>query len=668
MAPVESAPNAHANSRAIAGWPNALAALFLLAIFVSLRILDDTARTAGLVVAWLAWAGMLAGRIRGRLSADADGKRLLLVVGGPADALLLVGGALSEWFVFGDKVPDPVLAGGVLALVAGGALTLALELVTGPMRATGFVDNRRVLAAARTAATLVAAVAGLFALNYGAAKLDIRRDFSFAAPTAPSAATLSMLDAASCTDADGKPGKPEIFLFFERGSTGLGVVRDYFDALEHHGVSVTTQDSAADPELSKQVKVTKNGTVGFRCGSRTDNLTIGDEREEAERKVKHLDSDVRGKLARITKDAQNVYVTVGHGERSVDVSAHPGQRVSAKGLKKLIEALNGKPKKLGVADGLTKEVPKDAALVIVPGPTKPFLPEEAKALATYVEGGGSLLLMLDPPIKGDDDGAAATASLQPLLDTLGVKVGVHEVLNDRSYVKNTNTDADHAFLFSTSFGNHKSVKTLSSARGKAALLFLSAAAVEKVKRKGDAKGGPKVSMLARTPAASWIDENDDRKPDDKTEARAVLDLAAAVEMPKETGDKDAHEGRAIVVGDSDVLADMLVVQDANQVFGYEGLLWLLRDDDKLSAAGVKPDEDVPIRHTRDEDTAWFYLTILAGPALCLGGGLTFVRLKRRRRRPPAGAPPSSSSPSPPSSAADTAGAGQGPGAGKGGAA
>ena len=85
---------------------------------------------------------------------------------------------------------------------------------------------------------------------------------------------------------------------------------------------------------------------------------------------------------------------------------------------------------------------------------------------------------------------------------MGLKMGTHEILNDKAYVKNTNSDADHAFLYSTSFGSHKSVKTLSGARGKAALLFMNASVVEKADPKADDKTGPKIAMIARTPRPS----------------------------------------------------------------------------------------------------------------------------------------------------------------------
>jgi hypothetical protein len=540
--------------------------------------------------------------------------------------------------------------------VAGAALTLALEIVAAPMRATGTIDNRRVQTAARTAGTLVLAIAAAAALCFGVEKLDVRRDFSFAAPTTPSQATLSMLESSSCPaveaatpgddavipTAPSAAGKAEVFLFFERGSTSLGEVRDYFEALEHNGARIQTLDAAFDPALAKDMKVSKNGTVGFRCGKRTESWVLGETREDAQKKLNKLDEEVRTRLGKISKDPSTVYITVGHGERSLDEVAKGGARTSARGLKKLVESLNAKTKKLGIAEGLTKEVPSDAALVLIPGPTSAFLPEEADALAAYVQGGGSLLLLLDPKLPSSEHDVHG--SLEPLLAAVGVTVGSHEAMNDKAFVKNTNTDADHAFLYSTSFGNHKSVKTLSGARGKAALLFLTAGKV--VRREAPPSGGPppgakKVSLLARTPAQSWEDVNDNRKFDEGSEARAVFDLAAAVEIPAAT--EGGKEGRALVVGDSDVLADQVVAQDANSMFAYEALLWLMRDDDKLGG-GVTSEEDVPIRHTRDEDTLWFYGTILFGPLVCLIGGLIFVGRKRRRRSQRAVAPTTPTTP------------------------
>jgi hypothetical protein len=637
------------NAWTLKRWPSGLLALALLLFFWGARVVaDDGTRLVVFSAAAAAWLGAVAAHVVARIKDGTATARAYGLLLSTADASALVGAGLVLLGT-GDRLssasaPIALIAGLVSLSLSAGTLG-ALELVAGEMRATGFIEMRRVRAAWRTAAVLVFAAAGLAALTYGVDRLDVRRDLSFAAPTSPSAATISLFESTSC----GEAGKPEVFLFFERGSSAYAEVADYFEALRGLGARLTVQDQAADPELAKALKVSKNGTVGFRCGKRTENWSVGEERDDAERKLKKLDEEVRTRLAKVGKEVQNVYVTVGHGERSLEEAPKGADRPSARGLKRWLESTNAKLKKFGLGEGAAKAVPDDAALVIVAGPTEPFLVEEARVLAEYVRRGGSLLVLLDPELPGADKVAAAritpAASLEPLLAALGVSVDTHEVLNDAEHVQRTNTSADHAFLFSTSFGNHKAVKTLSGARGKAALLFLEAAAVTKRPDEKAPAGQPKVSMLARTRPKSFADKDGDRAFDEGQETRAILDLAAAIELPVEEGaapvePKDGKgaakgkEGRAIVVGDADVVADMLVSQPANAAFAYEALSWLLRDaasDAGPDAGTVQIEEDVEIRHTRDEDVLWFYGSVVVAPVAVLVVGLVVVALRRRRR-------------------------------------
>jgi len=505
-------------------------------------------------------------------------------------------------------------------LGTGGAITsAALELLLAQTRATGTVDAPRVVRATQMSVTLVAGLAALTAVVYGLQKNDERIELAYAAPTSPSGATAAIIDTAVC-GADKQ--KPEVFMFFERGSTALGEVKDYFDGLAARGARMQVLDQALDPALAKDLKVMKNGVVAFRCGEKTDTITIGVDRDEAQRKVKKLDADVRTKLGKLTRDPVTVYFTTGHGERSMDGSTDKSGRPPGKSLKKLLDAHNANTKKLGLAEGLSDKVPDDAGLVIVFGPDRAFMPEEVRALLAYVNAGGAVAVFVDPPRPGTDDQDVAV-SLAPLFTGLGVKVHPGEAMNDKEYVKQSNTAADHVFLFSTSFGTHKAVKTLNGARGKVPLLFLSAYALGKV----EAATSPKVHLVARSRPNSFVDVNGNRRFDDAAggEKRELLDLAAVVEVK---GEGDAKEGRALIVGDSDVVSDTLLQSEANAVFAYEALQWLLRDD--VSAAdGATVSEDAPIRHTRDEDTAWFYGTTVGGPTVVLIVGAVFVRARRR---------------------------------------
>lgn len=598
--------------------PGVLAYLAMGLLFVAGRLLDDGARTAGLAAAIVA---AIAGAVWRVMSAgQGSGRQALLVRAVSAHAALALAAAL--WLGVHLKVftsadgENIAMSLGVLLGIGGGAVVIALEMLLAQTRLTGVVDAPRVQRATWASVSLVAGLAALVAFLYGLQKNDTRIELANAAPTSPSGATSAVVDVAAC----GKDaGKPEIFLFFEKGSTAYGEVADYFDGLKARGASVQLLDQALDPALARALKVTKNGIVAFRCGEKTATYTVGVDRDEAQRKIKKLDAEIRGKLGKLVKDPQTVYFTVGHGERSLEGDGTSKGRPQGKSLKKLLDGQNVTSKKLGIADGLTNKVPDDAAVVVVFGPEQAFLAEEAAALAAYVERGGALAIFLDPPRPGTSEVDVAE-SLAPVFGSLGVKTGPGEVVNDKEYVKQSGTAADHVFVFSTSFGTHKAVKTLNGARGKAALLFQSARALQKT----EAAQSPKVSFIARSRPATFVDDNGNRT-QDPAEKRDIVDFAAAIEKVA-----DETDARVLVVGDSDVVADTLIQNEANAVFAYEALLWLLRDD-VSTADGASVADDAPIRHTRDEDTLWFYGTTFLAPGAVIGFGAVINRLRRRRR-------------------------------------
>ncbi|HEY1098053.1 MAG TPA: hypothetical protein VGF99_03955, partial [Myxococcota bacterium] len=362
--------------------PGVLGAAAVLLTFVGGRILDDGAHRIALGAAIL--LALVGGGLRYTRGAAAGvGARAVVLRASIAHVVVAVGAALvvAAGIVVDDELRGVLVTGSIVFVVGGAAVLFALELLMAQTRSTGRVDLPRVQRATSTAVTLVAGIVALMGVVYGLQKSDARLDLAYAAPTSPSGATSAILDAATCGDAK---EKPEVFLFFERGSPAYAEVADYFDGLRVVGARTTLLDQALDPALAKALKVTKNGTVAFRCGEKIESYFVGAERDEAQRKLRKLDQEVRTRLGKLTRDAQTVYFTVGHGERPVDESDKTG-RVAAKNFKKLLDATNAKTKKLGIADGSTSKVPDDAALVVVLGPQQPFMAEEAAALAAYVQ-------------------------------------------------------------------------------------------------------------------------------------------------------------------------------------------------------------------------------------------------------------------------------------------
>src|SRR5690606_17768915 len=105
--------------------------------------------------------------------------------------------------------------------------------------------------------------------------------------------------------------------------------------------------------------------------------------------------------------------------------------------RRILEAQGFVTKDLGLAQGLATDVPEDATVVLVLGPSQPFLPAEIEALDRYAKRGGHLLLALDPEAGVDHTELAKIAGL-----------AWHKTLlaNDKVHVRRRFNDADRTVL------------------------------------------------------------------------------------------------------------------------------------------------------------------------------------------------------------------------------
>ena len=154
---------------------------------------------------------------------------------------------------------------------------------------------------------------------------------------------------------------------------------------------VTYADPNERPDLLERAGISEQdlgeGLVHVALGAESVQL-----REVTEEKLTNA-------LVKLTRGGEKtVYFLEGHNERAVE--GEPGAAKDALG--RAAEALrneNYRVEKLLLAS--RGEVPEDADVVIAAGPTRPLLEPERAALRRFVEGGGSLLVLLDPRAKTD---------------------------------------------------------------------------------------------------------------------------------------------------------------------------------------------------------------------------------------------------------------------------
>ena len=154
---------------------------------------------------------------------------------------------------------------------------------------------------------------------------------------------------------------------------------------------VTFADPLAQPGLVRGLGISPERLEGGLI-----HLTIGDESVEITELTEEKLTNAILKLTR--REQKNVYFLIGHNERPVEGEEADGSEGFGF-AKNALENENYQVQTLLLA--AKGEVPEDADVVILAGPTRPLFDTEHKALARYLERGGALLVLVDPRAKTD---------------------------------------------------------------------------------------------------------------------------------------------------------------------------------------------------------------------------------------------------------------------------
>lgn len=556
-----------------------------------------------------------------------------------------------------------------------------------PMRNADRPESRRVRSAATAGLSLaLAAIYGALFV-YAASGIDLRVDYSYFRTSKPSESTKRLVGSLS--------GDPiRVVAFFpdvnEVRSEVEGYLREVARGAPKLKVEVT--DRLLVPKLAKELRATQDGVIVLSRGTVNQTLNIGAEVDQARPKLKTLDRDFQEQLLKIARSKRTAYLTVGHGELNDAGRRSDGEGRSAQILRTLLQKQNYTLRDLGLAQGLGSDVPGDADIVLVLGPTAPFSREELAALRRYADRGGRLVLALDPdaiPAQGQlagaehvtreaaaaaqagtganatgagaaaggsgaPGGAAATKSPsepvtsfnQELAAIVGLTFQGDVLANDKQHVRVRYNDSDRTRIISNSFSSHASVSTLSRNAPRAAIVLFGSGSLEQLPGTN-----AKADFAVRSMTGTFQDKNRNYALDTGAEKAAVFNVGAAVTRPvsavapkpepkhDETAKPGAEtkpaekvgggEFRAFVLADADALSDFVLAEvPGNQVLLVDAMRWLLGEE---SVQGLpNTEEDVRIEHTKQADLGWFYLIIFGIPGLVLGSGLLVSKRSRGR--------------------------------------
>lgn len=315
------------------------------------------------------------------------------------------------------------------------------------------------------------------------------------------------------------------------------------------------------------------------------------------------EEELTGAIVRVLKGGQRTACFVlGSGEHSLDDSGRSGYSSA----KELIERNNYKTQALKLLE--KNEIPKECTLAVVAGPRRDYVQPVVDTLKKYLEEGGRLLVMIDPPLKIGTDEIDENAALVSVLQGWGVTPKKNLVL-DTSGIGQI-------------FGLSEVVPLVASYESHAIVREMKEVATAfPLARSLEVKNGDKttVEKLFNTSDNSFATSNlakaeIERGPNDE---KGPLTLGAAGTF--NTGKENAN-GRFVVVGSSGWAANNILRFNGNRDLLLNMLNWLSSDEDLISIRPKEP-EDRRISMSRRQMNLLFYGSVLFLPAAVVIFGL-----------------------------------------------
>ncbi|MCY4024903.1 MAG: DUF4350 domain-containing protein [Acidobacteria bacterium] len=486
-----------------------------------------------------------------------------------------------------------------------------------------FARRRQTRYGAVATSGIVLALGIVVAVNYILSRQNVRWDLTAGGQYSLSDQTRRVLESLE---------SPISVLVFAREEEFPGY-RDRLGEYEYISSQVTVEyvDIDGDPVRARQYDVQSYGTVVFEYGDRVERVVSTSEQELT-----------NGLIRAVEGEERTVYFVQGHGERDPASSEREGYSA-------LVEALERD--NLGVETVVlaqTGAVPADATVLVIAGPETDLLPAEANLVREWLDGGGKLLLLLDPPEAADEPDAP---NLVALAADWGMEIGTDVVVDASGVGQLLGTDASvpvaasyppHAitdrFNLLTAFPLARSVRPVAGGvEGRIAQAFvetsprswaehdlseLAGGEVALDEAAGDVPGpvpiAAAVSLIVDEPAGG--DEDGAGADDDGEEPgnAGVAEGGDGFEAEPDAG--GTVEARLAVFGDSDFASNGAVGIQGNSDLALNALNWLAEQESLIAIRPREP-EDRRITLTADQQMRINWLALLMIPGAIIGAGV-----------------------------------------------
>jgi ABC-type uncharacterized transport system involved in gliding motility auxiliary subunit len=371
-------------------------------------------------------------------------------------------------------------------------------------------------------------------------------------------------------------------------------------------VAVEYIDPVRRPADAERFEIRQVPTFVFDYKGRRERVNVTEERQIANTLIKLL-----------KPQARKVYFLQGHGEKDPNSNERGGYGAASNELKQD----NYEVATLVLAQ--QKDVPADATVIVIAGPTSDLLPQEIDALKAYLGRAGKLMVLIDPQLG---PAAQAMPALTALVREWGIEVG-------NNLVVDITGAAEPSMAVAVEYP-HQASEAL---RGQLTIYPL-ARSIDPV---SEGVNGRTAQPVVQTSEQSWAETEFTTsggavKPEpEKGDKMGPITIAAAVAAPADsTPAPPAEPGaeappkpetRVIVFGDSDFASNNVGGVPGNVNMFGNSINWLAQQEDLIS---IRPRQagDRRITVTSNQLRVMQLVSILLIPgAVFMAGVLTWWR-------------------------------------------
>jgi ABC-type uncharacterized transport system involved in gliding motility auxiliary subunit len=383
-------------------------------------------------------------------------------------------------------------------------------------------------------------------------------------------------------------------------ASNFGSARGMLDRYKNLSPKIHIQyiDVQREPTVARAYGLRYPGTAFVEIGSR---------REEAKALT---EEGITGAFLKDEKGVRKVCFVGGSHEHALDDSESSGLSQ----FKSFLERDNYQAQSITLIDKTA--VPGDCSVLVVAGPQADYTPNEVTAIKSYVEGGGRVLFLLDPPLDFAREHIAENNGLTDLLQSWGVTVDKDLVLEENPMGQLFGFGPEIPLV-----NNYETQPIVNDLKNSFTGFPVTRSLTVK---NGDKTTVDKLFSTSSAAIATTKLNTNEVNPSDPSNKKGPFVLGAAGTY--NTGKPNAA-GRFVVIGNSAFLTNGMIGFQANRDLALNTINWLSSDEDLISIR-PKEAEDRRLNATQHQMNVFALIDLIIIPLLIIAGGVA-IFLRRR---------------------------------------